>query len=97
MTLSLTSSSTRKPIDRALASVLWANMLEAWLDAQPELPTTVEGIDESEDQRKPPKQTRLHAATTRAKDRKRMLRLLIKDITVEKLTDTRQLSVHIRW
>jgi DNA invertase Pin-like site-specific DNA recombinase len=38
-----------------------------------------------------------HAATTAAKDRKRMLRLLIKDITVERLADAGQLSVHIRW
>lgn len=38
-----------------------------------------------------------HAPTTHAKDRKRMLRLLIKDITVEKLAQQRQLSVHIRW
>ena len=38
-----------------------------------------------------------HAPTTHAKDRKRMLRLLIKDVTVEKLAQQRQLSVHIRW
>jgi hypothetical protein len=38
-----------------------------------------------------------HAPSTRAQDRKRMLRLLIKDITVEKLTDQKQLLVHIRW
>ena len=38
-----------------------------------------------------------HAPTTQAKDRKRMLRLLIKDITVEKLSPQRQLLVHIRW
>ena len=38
-----------------------------------------------------------HSPTTHAKDRKRMLRLVIKDITVEKLTQQRQLSVHIRW
>ena len=38
-----------------------------------------------------------HAPTTQAKDRKRMLRLLIKDITVEKSTVPKQLSVHIRW
>jgi DNA invertase Pin-like site-specific DNA recombinase len=38
-----------------------------------------------------------HAPTTQAKDRKRMLRLLIKDITVEKPTDQKQLLVHIRW
>jgi hypothetical protein len=38
-----------------------------------------------------------HAPTTHPKDRKRMLRLLIKDITVEKSAEQRQLSVHIRW
>jgi hypothetical protein len=37
-----------------------------------------------------------HAPTTQAKDRKRMLRLLIKDITVEK-SGPKQLLVHIRW
>ncbi|HZM09046.1 MAG TPA: recombinase family protein [Candidatus Limnocylindrales bacterium] len=38
-----------------------------------------------------------HAPTTQAKDRKRMLRLLLKDITVEKLAEPKQLLVHIRW
>jgi|HubBroStandDraft_4_1064222.scaffolds.fasta_scaffold11113_4 DNA invertase Pin-like site-specific DNA recombinase len=38
-----------------------------------------------------------HAPTTQAKDRKRMLRLLIKDITVEKQANLKKLSVHIRW
>ena len=38
-----------------------------------------------------------HAPTTAPKDRKRMLRLLIKDITVEKLSNTRQVVLHIRW
>jgi DNA invertase Pin-like site-specific DNA recombinase len=38
-----------------------------------------------------------HAPTTQSKDRKRMLRLLIKDITVEKPTDQKRLLVHIRW
>ena len=38
-----------------------------------------------------------HAPSTQAKDRKRMLRLLIKDITVEKSTTPKQLLVHIRW
>ena len=38
------------------------------------------------------------APTTQPKDRKRMLRLLIKDITVEKLVaQPKQLFVHIRW
>jgi Recombinase/Recombinase zinc beta ribbon domain len=38
-----------------------------------------------------------HAPTTPAKDRKRMLRLLIKDITVEKPSARKQLVAHIRW
>ena len=38
-----------------------------------------------------------HAPSTQAKDRKRMLRLLIKDITVEKSAAPKQLLVHIRW
>jgi hypothetical protein len=38
-----------------------------------------------------------HAPTTLAKDRKRMLRLLIKDITVEKPAEPKQLLIHIRW
>ena len=37
-----------------------------------------------------------HAPTTQSKDRKRMLRLLIKDITVEKPANQKQLLVHIR-
>ena len=32
-----------------------------------------------------------------AKDKKRMLRLLLKDITVEKDVDARQIILHIRW
>ena len=38
-----------------------------------------------------------HAPTTQSKDRKRMLRLLIKEITVEKPADQKRLLVHIRW
>src|SRR5664279_1201745 len=38
-----------------------------------------------------------HAPTTQAKDRKRMLRLLLKDITIEKPANQKQLLVHIRW
>ena len=38
-----------------------------------------------------------YAPTTPSKDRKRMLRLLIKDITVEKPSADKQLLVHIRW
>src|SRR5438046_10357988 len=38
-----------------------------------------------------------HAPTTQSKDRKRMLRLLIKDITVERPANQKQLLAHIRW
>lgn len=38
-----------------------------------------------------------HAPTTEARDRKRMLRLLIKDITVEKRSEPKQAILHIRW
>jgi Recombinase/Recombinase zinc beta ribbon domain len=38
-----------------------------------------------------------YASTTQSKDRKRMLRLLIKDITVEKSSVPRQVLLHIRW
>jgi hypothetical protein len=38
-----------------------------------------------------------NASTTAAKDRKRMLRLLIKDITVEKGVQSKQALMHIRW
>jgi DNA invertase Pin-like site-specific DNA recombinase len=38
-----------------------------------------------------------HASTTQAKDRKRMLRLLIQDITVGKRPNQKKLLVHIRW
>jgi hypothetical protein len=37
------------------------------------------------------------APTTEAKDRKRMLRLLIADITVEDVRASRQVVLHIRW
>jgi DNA invertase Pin-like site-specific DNA recombinase len=38
-----------------------------------------------------------NAPTTQARDRKRMLRLLIKDITVEKQHGARHAIMHIRW
>lgn len=38
-----------------------------------------------------------HAPTTQAKDRKQILRLLIKDITVEKSAIPKQIVAHIRW
>jgi hypothetical protein len=38
-----------------------------------------------------------HAPSTQAKDRKRILQLLIKDITVEKRAEPKQAVLHIRW
>jgi DNA invertase Pin-like site-specific DNA recombinase len=38
-----------------------------------------------------------YASTTQAKDRKQILRLLIKDIAVEKSTIPKQIVAHIRW
>jgi DNA invertase Pin-like site-specific DNA recombinase len=38
-----------------------------------------------------------NSSTTQAKDRKRILRLLIKDITIEKLSDPKQVMLHLRW
>jgi len=37
------------------------------------------------------------APTTQAKDRKRILRLLVKDITVEKVLEPKKLILHVRW
>jgi len=37
------------------------------------------------------------APTTKSKDRKRILRLLIKDITVDKFSDTKNIILHVRW
>lgn len=37
------------------------------------------------------------SATTQSKDRKRMLRLLIRDITVERLAEAREVVLHVRW
>ena len=38
-----------------------------------------------------------NAPTTEAKDRKRMVRLLVKDITVDRLPEKRHLILHVRW
>jgi DNA invertase Pin-like site-specific DNA recombinase len=38
-----------------------------------------------------------NSPSTKAKDKKRMLRLLIKDITVEKIVSPKQALLHIRW
>lgn len=38
-----------------------------------------------------------NARTTKAKDRKRMLRLVIKDIAVERDDESRRILLHIRW
>lgn len=38
-----------------------------------------------------------NAPTTQARDKKRMLRLLLKDITVDKGPATKQVTLHVRW
>ena len=38
-----------------------------------------------------------NAPTTPARDKKRLLRLLVKDITVERLDEPRQFLLHVRW
>jgi DNA invertase Pin-like site-specific DNA recombinase len=38
-----------------------------------------------------------NAPTTQAKDKKRMLRLLLKDITVERCAERKRLVLHMRW
>jgi DNA invertase Pin-like site-specific DNA recombinase len=38
-----------------------------------------------------------NAPTTKAKDRKRILRLLIKDVTVQRLPAPKQMMLHVRW
>jgi len=38
-----------------------------------------------------------NAPTTKAKDKKRVLRLLIKDITVERIAEQRLVVLHVRW
>lgn len=37
------------------------------------------------------------ASTTQAKDRKRILRLLVKDITLEKIAESKKIILHLRW
>jgi len=38
-----------------------------------------------------------NSSSTKVQDKKRMLRMLIKDITVEKMADRRQVVLHLRW
>jgi hypothetical protein len=64
--------------------------------------THIEQIDDSEQKEKVLALAKdfprlWHAPTTNPKDKKRMLRLLIKDITVERPADSRQAILHIRW
>src|SRR5215469_680104 len=54
------SSSLIAPFDPELGGVLLANMLDAWLDAQPDFLTIAEVTDELEDHRAASEQTRLH-------------------------------------
>jgi DNA invertase Pin-like site-specific DNA recombinase len=38
-----------------------------------------------------------HSSTTKFKDKKRMLRLIIKDITVERIPEPKKVILHVRW
>src|ERR1700741_1215852 len=58
--MSTASSSLIVPIDRQLASVIVANMLENWLGCSPHALTTPEVIDEPENLRTAEEQTGLH-------------------------------------
>ena len=48
------------PIDAGLGGVLLANMLEGWLDGDPHCLATAEAVDEPQDHRTSPEQTRLY-------------------------------------
>ena len=56
-------SAPAAPIDAALGGVLLANMLARWLDSNPEVLSTAETADESENYRASPEQTSLHLPT----------------------------------
>ena len=96
------------PSNRLVAGTLerrWNDALEELKTAQEELHQSrqQQGLELTEEQK-----TQLRALaedlpklwrsqTTSAQDRKRMLRLLIKDITVEKRRAQRKAVLHIRW
>jgi DNA invertase Pin-like site-specific DNA recombinase len=96
------------PSNRLVASTLERRWNDALLQVE-ELKKQAEGLQQQKARVATPEQKekvlalardlpRLwHAPTTQAQDRKRMLRLLIKDITVEKSTTPKQLLIHIRW
>jgi len=93
-------------LDLDMAGTLVANFLQSWLQAG-----TVQEPHAAKGSHDNPDSTRLSAGwsvaedlprlwqaqTTSAKDRKRMLRLLIKDVTVEKRRKERKALLHIRW
>jgi hypothetical protein len=96
------------PSNRLVAGTLerrWNDALAELKTAQEELHRSrqQQGLELTEEQK-----TQLHALaedlpklwksqTTAATDRKRMLRLLIKDITVEKRREERKAVIHLRW
>ena len=96
------------PSNRLVAGTLekrWNDALEELKTAQEELHQSrqQQGLELTEEQKA---QLRALAEdlpklwksqTTSAQDRKRMLRLLIKDITVEKRRAERKVVLHIRW
>src|SRR6267154_3409431 len=62
--MSDTGSAFIGTINLESGGVLLANMLEAWLDAQPNFLATTEVSNESQDLRRPPEQTDLHLHST---------------------------------
>jgi DNA invertase Pin-like site-specific DNA recombinase len=96
------------PANRLVA----ATLEQRWEHALRELETLRQQYQQYQDKQMPPlspeQQTQVRllahdlprlwqAPTTTAKDRKRVLRLLLKDITLEKLSATRQAILHLRW
>ena len=96
------------PANRLVA----ATLEQRWEHALRELETLRQQYQHYQEQQTPPwspdQQTQVRrlahdlprlwqAATTTAKDRKRILRLLLKDITLEKRSPTHQAILHLRW
>lgn len=96
------------PANRLVAGTLegrWNDALEELKKAQVELEETrqKQGLELTEEQKTQlltlaeDLPTLWKSPATSTQDRKRMLRLLIKDITIEKLPTQRKIVIHVRW